>query len=240
MENMQDIPGFVTTLNNMGWMTTELDPYSQAFIDLSRNAKQPALELGAAYGQVSRLALAAGAEVVSNDLDPRHLEYLEQHVNADERQRLTCVSGAFPTDLAFPKQYFAAILACRILHFLSGEQLDHGLDLIYQWLIPQGQVFVTCETPYLINWQTFIPEFLARKARHEAWPGIVEAARYETGGYKAGIPDYIHLFDTDTLSALFIRHGFTVVQCGYINRKNWPDNLRLDGRESVGIIAAKG
>ena len=40
--------GFVRTLNNMGYMTSGLDPYSQAFVDFAPGAPGPCLDVGAA------------------------------------------------------------------------------------------------------------------------------------------------------------------------------------------------
>lgn len=67
---------FINTLNGMGAMTTNLDPFSEAFVEFSGSCDFPVLEIGAAYGIATTAALSKGASVIANDLDQQHLEYL--------------------------------------------------------------------------------------------------------------------------------------------------------------------
>jgi hypothetical protein len=57
--------GFVQTLNQMGFMTTSLDPISQRFVDFAPHAPGPALDIGAAYGVASIRLTGAGASKIS-------------------------------------------------------------------------------------------------------------------------------------------------------------------------------
>ena len=54
--------GFVKTFNNMGFMTTYLDEFSQKFVDSSVNCGGPVLDIGCAYGNASIPALKQGGE----------------------------------------------------------------------------------------------------------------------------------------------------------------------------------
>jgi len=51
--------GFIQTLNKMGYMTSTLDRFSQAFVDFAPKAPGRALDIGAAYGVAASLALYA-------------------------------------------------------------------------------------------------------------------------------------------------------------------------------------
>ncbi len=71
---------FVPTLNNMGWMIAqELDIYTEAFIDYALTAKNPVLEVDAAYGVAAPRILQQADKIIVNDLDGRHLETLYQN-----------------------------------------------------------------------------------------------------------------------------------------------------------------
>ncbi len=75
--------GFIKTLNNMGYMTSTLDPYSMAFADFAPAAPGPCLDVGAAYGVASLVALANGARMIANDIDGRHLRILLDRAPAE-------------------------------------------------------------------------------------------------------------------------------------------------------------
>jgi 2-polyprenyl-3-methyl-5-hydroxy-6-metoxy-1,4-benzoquinol methylase len=92
-----DASGFVKTINNMGFMTTYLDEFSQQFVDSSANCDGPVLDIGCAYGNASLPALKLGARVIANDVDPRHLEIVSQKsIELGLRERLTLAPGRFP------------------------------------------------------------------------------------------------------------------------------------------------
>ena len=83
-----EVSGFVRTLNNMGYMTSALDPYSLAFTTFAPAAPGPALDIGAAYGIATLAALAGGARVIANDIDARHLDILSSRAPQEFRSRL--------------------------------------------------------------------------------------------------------------------------------------------------------
>src|SRR5260221_14662387 len=70
----------IPTLNNMGYMFEDLTEYGDEFIRFSQDAKDPALDIAAAYGIATLKLLQQQIRVVANDLDPRHLEILRNQV----------------------------------------------------------------------------------------------------------------------------------------------------------------
>src|ERR1700741_2662682 len=74
--------GFVRNLNNMGYMTSGLARYSRKFVAFAAETGRPCLDVGAAYGVATLAALEAGARVISNDIEPRHLEILRERAPA--------------------------------------------------------------------------------------------------------------------------------------------------------------
>lgn len=238
-----------------GFTTTPCDPVSQEFIRYASEIavnKGVVLEIGAGFGAASLEALAKGATVFCNDIEAKNLAVIQNRFfqNNVQRQRnasgddsqLVLIPGAFPDELSsLPKNYFDAILICRVLHFFTGEKIEASLSLLLQHLKPGGKLFIVCETPFLKNWQRFIPEHENRMKQGIKWPGEIDhPADFESSGRAASLPKFVHWITKEVLERCLKAMQFDVDQVTYINRVNmFPDDLLLDGRESVGAIATK-
>jgi len=232
--------GLIPTLNNQGFMTTSLDAYSEAFVDYAAASKLPVLEIGACYGIASLQVLAKGAKVIANDLCEEHLSILQQRCPIEQRTNLTLKPGKFPDEIKILDGSIGAVLICRVLHFFSGEDIERSLKKIHSWLAPGGKIFMVNETPYLKNWIRHLPIFEERKAKGEKWPSyITNLKEFTDTAHYLSLPDALNFMDLDTATNAVKEAGFDIDKGGYINRVEFPDSVRLDGRESVGIIASK-
>lgn len=231
--------GFVRTLNNMGYMTSTLDRFSQDFAQFAAKAPGPSLDIGAAYGVATLAALDTGARVIANDVDPRHLEILRDRVSEAQRDRLTLLPGLFPDSLAVAPGSVGSVLICRVLHFFDGPALEYSARILFQWLASGGKVFIVAETPYLKNFQTFIPTYEARKAAGNPWPGFIDDVMAIAPERGASLPPKMHLLDPEVLTRVFREAGFVVEKAETFARPEFPEDIQLDGRESVGLIARK-
>jgi SAM-dependent methyltransferase len=234
-----DSSGFVPTLNQMGFMTSQPDPFSQAFIDNSANARGPVLEIGAAYGVATIEALKKGAHVIANDLDVRHLEILKERTPPHLQERLTLLPGAFPTGIQVSPSSISAILACRILHFFDGPSLEIAVQEFHRYLMPGGKLFIVADTPYLKPFQPFLSLYQQRKAQNVLWPGWITNLQDLARERASELPKTFHAFDSETLSRVLIRAGFRIEQIEYFPQKNYPIDIQLDGREGIGCIASR-
>lgn len=231
--------GFVKTLNNMGYMTSGLDAYSQAFADFAPGAPGPALDIGAAYGVASLAALRKGARVIANDIDDRHLEILRGRVRPHLHSRLTLMPGSFPDGIAFPPGSLGAVLICRVMHFFDGPAIERAAAQALRWLAPGGKVFVVGETPFIGTAKAFFPTYEARLKAGDPWPGIVENVGAHDPKRAGNLPSRMHLLDEGTLRRVFTQAGFVIEKLGTFARPEFPPDIQLDGRESVGLIARK-
>ena len=231
--------GFVRTLNNMGFMTSTLDEYSTEFTRFAAKAPGPALDIGAAYGIATIPAIRNGARVIANDIDARHLEILKQRLTEREQQQLTLMPGRFPEELTIAENSLGAILVARVLHFFTGDMVEKTASIAASWLKKGGKIFVVAETPYLKNFQSFIPIYENRMSNGNKWPGFIDdvmAVAPERGQF---LPKQMHLLDPNVLTRTFANAGFQIEKCSMIQRLDFPPDLQWDGRESVGIIAKK-
>ncbi|MGX8726494.1 class I SAM-dependent methyltransferase [Legionella pneumophila] len=252
----REITGIFTKTHNPfgGFTTTPCDPVSQQFIEhaaLSAKHGGKVLEIGAAFGAATLEAIAKGATVFCNDIDPENLAVVRQRFlettddSCDsltgDSSKLVLVPGELPNELiGLPEKHFDAILICRVLHFFTGSKIEESLALLAKLLAPKGKIYIVCETPFLRNWQCFIPEFNRRIEENEEWPGeITEPAKYESSGRASSLPKFVHWITKEVLDRTLIKAGFSVEHSEYINRSGqFPEDLLLPeyGKESVGAI----
>lgn len=230
---------FVPTLNSMGYMTTKLDPYSQEFVEYAAHTSGFVLEVGAAYGIATLAALSLGAKIYCNDLEPRHLMLVQQQ--ASERKldlsRLITLPGDFPDAIDFPPDSLDGILTCRVLHFFEGEKIERSIQKAYQWLKVGGKIFIVAETPFLKTLIDFMPEYEKNVQNQVKWPGLITNMHQYFNDEK--IPKLINSMDKTVMRRVLESEGFIIEKMSYINRLDFPENRRLDGRESIGVVAYK-
>lgn len=256
----RELTGMFTKTHNPlgGFTTTPCDFVSQQFIEHAARAGingGKVLEIGAAFGAATLEAIAKGATVFCNDIDAENLavvrqRFLETTHNKTESitgddGKLILIPGELPHELiGLPEKFFDAILICRVLHFFSGKKIDESLILMSALLAPGGKIYIVCETPYLKNWQQFIPEFNRRVENGEEWPGeITNPTDYESSGRAASLPEFVHWITKEILERSLSRAGFFIEHSAYINRAGqFPEDLLLPehGKESVGAIGLRG
>ncbi len=236
--------GMVATMNGTGFMFEIRDRFADAFIQeagqLGREGRR-VLEVGCAYGVSTLPALEAGALITASDLDPRHLDILRSKVPPHLLGNLELVAGALP-HMDFPANTYSAILCSRVLHFLTGEDVDAAVRRMASWLAPGGRLYLVADTPYGI-WRRKIPEFEAGKASGERWPGMMPGLHnYLAGNAPAKPiekPPFMNVFDPDLLARTCRDAGLTVVEAAFISRTDFSGLGRMDGRENAGVLAIK-
>ncbi len=233
----------VKTLNNMGVEHLPLDPYSEDFLNSCQEQgdKIVVLEIGAAFGHVSLEALSRGVKNVHvNDLDQRHLDVFLEKVPSHQKNFVTLIAGDFPEQFQnLPDSSFDTVLAARVFHFFPPQKLEAAVNALYRLIKPNGKAFIVCESPYLKSNAGFIGEYEERIKNGDLYPGLIENVHERFPHLATYMPNLLHYMDPTVLMRLFIDAGFQVEKCDFMNRMDYPERLRLDGRESVGIIARK-
>jgi precorrin-6B methylase 2 len=234
--------GFVKTMNNMGYMTNYLDGFSEAWVNYARQTESLSADIGAAYGVATLAALTnSKARVLAVDLDPTHLSVLEKIASQQNLQdRLTIKCADFPNELTDIKnETLNNILICRVLHFFDGEKLQEAINWCFEKMQTGGRLVLVCETPYLKNFQSFIPIYEERMRAGVEFPGFIEDVKAIAPDRAPFLPAQMHLLDEEVLTRVCKNAGFTIERTAIIPRPNFPLDIQLDGRESVGVIARK-
>jgi SAM-dependent methyltransferase len=228
------------TDNRMGWSSRSPHEINMLFAKYVAGCFGPVLDIGAGFGAATLAALSAGAAVVANDIDGEALGALYLRTTPALRQRLELRVGRFPHDLQFPADYFTAIHASNVLHFLLPSDLEVGIRRIREWLLPGGKVFAMVNSAYIENFKEYIPIFEKKKADGEHWPGwIDDLSRYSSHPTLRHLPKQIHVFDAEILARAFSSCGFIVEEAMEIRRTGLPPQLRFDGRENILVVARK-
>ncbi len=232
------VAGFESTMNNMGFAATSLDLYCRKFVEFAPTASGPVLEIGAAFGLSSIAALCNGAEVIANDIDVRHLRILMERVPEDRRSSISILQGAAP-ELDIESASLGAVLISRVMHFFDGFRIQRMFQNAHRWLRPGGKLFVVAETPFQRTVESFIETYEKRKLGGRQWPGLVHDINAYVSNRSGAIPNMVHFLDADVLSREAVKSGFMVEQVEVFPRMDFPEHYRLDGRESVGLVASR-
>jgi len=88
-------------------------------------------------------------------MDEGHLKILASRAPEHLHSQLTLVTGTLP-DVNLPENHFGTLRCSRVLHFLSGDDIDASIKNMYRWLKPGGKPFLVADTPRGI-WHKFIP-----------------------------------------------------------------------------------
>ena len=236
----QWVEGLVPTMNDKGFMFEVIDEYAEAFIEFAGNSADPALEIGCAYGVATIPALKKGALITACDMDPRHLDVLKSRAPEALLDNLTLQTGTLP-DIDLPENHFGSLLCSRVLHFLTGEDVERSVQNMFRWLKPGGKLFLVADTPFGI-WRKFIPTWEANQANGERWPGMmippVKYLPYAASDEDVG-PEIMNLLDPQLLERTARDAGFIIQRSSYISRSDFKGLGQMDGRENCGLQAEK-
>src|SRR5690606_10965607 len=130
-------------------------------------------------------------------------------------------------------------LICRVLHFFDGPKIEEAIRWCFEKMQPGGRLVLVNETPYLKNFQSFIPIYEKRRMAGEKFPGYIDDVATIAPERAPFLPPTMHLLDEDVLSRVCKENGFEIERTAIIPRPNFPIDIQLDGRESVGVIARK-
>ncbi len=231
--------GLIPTDNAMGIMTEELSPAAAAFVAMAATATRPILDIGAAYGNATLPALAAGATVLANDLSASHLAVLAESAPSDHRRRLVLLPARFPGELPLAEGSLDGILCGLVLHFFDGPGVEQALAALSRWLAPGRSIYVTVITPSNSYFRVTRESYAERVRKGDPWPGILDPRPLHPPRWRRQLPEFVHLFEEETLRRLTEAAGFAIETLEYFCFEKFPAHFRTDGREYLTMIARK-
>lgn len=218
-------------------MTTSLDKFSLEFVNFCYPSMK-IFEGGAAFGIATREILKRGCHVYVNDLLKEHLDCISDACSKEEKERLFLFPGPIQ-NLSFEKVFFDGIFSSRMIHLLKGEDIEKTLHHFFSWLRPLGKLILTADTPFLKCYASHIKQYEHQRKQGNKWPGLIENTVPFKNITFNNIPEFINFLDLETLTRVVQEAGFLIERVDYIVQNSFPEELKLDGRETVGIIAHK-
>ena len=118
-----------------------LDELTLKFAIWARISAGYCVDIGGGARLAAAAALSRGGRVLAVDSDLRALEALRCAVPREQHGRLKLLRGALP-QLELAEGAYSAVHVASGLERLSPQELQTSLRKIFQWLEPNGKVFV--------------------------------------------------------------------------------------------------
>lgn len=244
-EFKEAMTGAIATKNKKGFMFKELSEISKQYIEYSKTCNR-VLEIGCAYGiTVLPLLKTEKVTVHAIDLSSEHIDILKSKITPSQSHYFVPMVGEFPISTDYDNNFFDAIHISNVLHFIRGEHFNLALKKCFDWLKPQGKVFInicSLHMPYVNN---FIPTYESRKKAGVEWPGEIDKLKDFLPkdlppSEMDAEPDFFHVFTKEDLEDHLKNHGFTIEESTYYTLKT-ADYFKDvdDSRAIIGIIAKK-
>ena len=169
-----------------------------------------------------------------------HLEICAQRTPPSQKSRLRLLQGSLPSQINLEEDSVGAILCSRVLHFLTGQEIEESVCNMFRWLRPGGRIFLIADTPYNRFLKSFLPVYEERKCRGDLWPGQIDNfPQFMPTKLAHSLPAFFHVLHPDSLLRVCTKAGLKVEQAGFIARIDYLPDAQDDGREGVGVIAYK-
>lgn len=159
-----------------------------------------------------------------------------------DRARLTSQVAILP-GVDFDENSFGAVLAARVLHFLTGPQIEESVGKIAKWLKPGGKAFLITDTIYSGFWKSHAPIYEKLKAEGHPWPGEIKDAHLylpEPARYKTSMR-YMNLLDPEIFRRVCEGAGLEVERVGYVSPGSHEKGKAYGASDNdrTGVIAVK-
>ncbi len=241
---------FKTTANQHGVMH-KINPISIAFIEYAKTCHGTVLDIGSAYGVAIIPILLGGTDVrvIACDISKDHLEELEKQVRKidDENgtslfSRLTPLNQKFP-DFDLEENSLDAVLASHVLPFLAGKEIEKGFNKLAKFLKPGGILYITSYSIYNKVMQKYIPDYEKRKESGDPWPGELEDASLywdKENPLTAILPKRLNHLEPCLIKTILQKNNFKIKYLDFLSLTDEiPGDMKLNGREAMGLIAKK-
>lgn len=213
-------------LNGMGYIFYHNTPIVEDFIKNEAHSNKTLIEIGAGFSNITIDALKNGVgSYTANDISEEHLKILVSRIKqalgdeaGEKIKNLRLLRAKAPNELPEVHQYYDAILADKVMQYMSPDEIIRFIQWSKSALKKGGKIYVITASPYFMSYRQLFPEYLARIALGKKFPGyfknINQTIDHSTmkiyPNYQ--IPNEVVLFSRAELVKLFQEQGMEVIQ----------------------------
>lgn len=240
-----------TVTNNGHGIMHKMNPISKAFVEYAIACNGTVLDIGSAYGvaTIPILKSSTSTKVIACDISRKHLDELSKQVSElDDKDRknissrLILIESKFP-DFELEENSLDAVLASHVLPFLSGNEIEHGIAKLTKFLKPNGLLYITSYSIYNRVMKNYIPIYEQRKKQGDKWPGELEDASLywdKDNPLTAILPKKLNHLEPCLVESVLKVNNFQIKYLDFLSLTDeTPDEIKLDGREAMGVIASQ-
>lgn len=137
---------FHQTLNKRGVEIKEMSPFHKALIQ-EFHAGKKVLDVGCAYGFITKMALGKGAQVVAVDVEIRHLAVLVKQVPRQYLPNLSLEWCSFPQGFVHDGENFDVIIYAQLLHFFAPSVVKRCYEEAYSMMNADSRLAIMLSSP---------------------------------------------------------------------------------------------
>ena len=196
--------GRIPVFNGDGYASPNPHPLSQEFVSFSSTIKSPVLDIGAAFGLTSINALKKGATVICNEKEKKQLEYIchIKLITDEEKKRLYLKHGSI-LEIDFPNNSLGAIHISRVMHFFKPNEVELFFQKAYNWLIPNGRLYIITMSQYHYANPNGFSEFYNNEIKKGVeFPGMINDYKFKDEKY------VLHAIDPVVMMRVGNKYGF--------------------------------
>lgn len=254
-DGLVKVNGLTLTKNRKGVELSTHSPLVEQWI-ASYDGVHPIVDIGAAYGMNVGLALEKGVRVVALDCEQKHLDEIRKKFkNEIESGQLQVGYAHLPDDFSNEiKGPFSSVLLSEVVHFLHGWEIEKSLELLWNNMVPGGQIAINAASGDLHFWdmddeyfESWHAKFVEREAAGERWPGDDEGLFITAKAIKdpskhpmqPALFEILHCQSVRALGSALERAGFKVVLGKTGTHPGYIPNPKTIGEPGVFMVGKK-
>lgn len=223
------------TTNGMGHIFFANSPLIGDFLSKEKLKGKSVIEIGAGFSNVSQQALEKGtASYVVNDIDLNHLKVLASNINS--ARGIKFLRAKAPYDLPKANAQFDYIIAEKVLHFFSDDEIQEFAKWSYKALKNGGKLYMTISTPYAgICNDEMRKQYFVNAQKNVDVPGYFKQIVKNSAAFT--VPDSMTVFEHAALSKLFEKYNFKMANHYYITLQPNSNVWREVDEKSSSLVA---
>lgn len=205
------------------------------------------MEIGSCFGKIANIALSRNNSLtyIANDACPGHLAEMNKYLPVTISKNLRAIPGFFHEIFGQIPIRVDAVLASKVLHFLSPQNLHQTFKGLEKKVASGGKVFALTVTPFMGGYN-IDDDYQKRLSSGDHFPGWFEQpykylnkSDVSEAVYSQNLNQAMHFYTTEFFRDFLSDYAFTIDLLKYFPLNYHSDTWSRNGRENLGMILTK-